>query len=145
MGEPGFGGSHTPSMVGAVQAWRKRDPEKAKTVWAALAEANLSVEKGLLLLKDAAQSEDSYMSTLQACSTSTADQVDSGHFILALVLNWQVRKTLSRRNSVLFLARCSRYRYWFNLNHVVLIPCTWLTSAISLETSHQLAGSIVAV
>lgn len=74
VGEPGFGGSHTPSMVGAVQAWRKRDPEKAKTVWAALAEANLSVEKGLLLLKDAAQSEDSYKSTLQACSTSAADQ-----------------------------------------------------------------------
>lgn len=62
-------------MVGAVQAWRKRDPEKAKPVWTALAEANLSVEKGLLHLKDAAQSEEAYKTTLQACSTSSADKV----------------------------------------------------------------------
>lgn len=62
-------------MVGAVQAWRKRDPEKAKSVWAALADANLSVEKGLLHLKDAAQSRESYKSTLQACSISAADKV----------------------------------------------------------------------
>jgi hypothetical protein len=62
-------------MVGAVQAWRKRDPEKAKPVWAALAEANLSVEKGLLHLKIAAQSGEAYKSTLQGCSTSSADKV----------------------------------------------------------------------
>lgn len=62
-------------MVGAVQAWRRQDPEKAKPVWAALADANLSVEQGLLHLKDAAQSEELYMSTLQACSTSAADKV----------------------------------------------------------------------
>lgn len=79
VGEPGFGGSHTPSMVGAVQAWRKRDPEKAKPVWAALAEANLSVEKGLLHLKDASQSGEAYKSTLQACSTSSADKWRSLH------------------------------------------------------------------
>ncbi|KAG0591706.1 hypothetical protein KC19_1G194900 [Ceratodon purpureus] len=74
VGEPGFGGSHTPSMVGAVQTWRKRDPVKAEPVWAALAEANLSVEKGLLRLKDAFESGEAYKSTLQACSTSSADK-----------------------------------------------------------------------
>lgn len=76
VGEPGFGGSHTPSMVGAVQAWRKQDPEKAKPVWDALAEANYGVEKGLLHLKEAASARDAYDSVLQACSTCSFDKVD---------------------------------------------------------------------
>lgn len=74
VGEPGFGGSHTPSMVGAVQAWRKQDPEKAKPVWDALAEANYGVEKGLLHLKEAALARDAYDSVLQACSTCSFDK-----------------------------------------------------------------------
>ncbi|XP_024377116.1 phosphomevalonate kinase, peroxisomal [Physcomitrium patens] len=74
VGEPGFGGSHTPSMVGAVQAWRKRDPEKATPIWNALAEANLSVEKGLLHLKTVAGSGKFYENILESCSTSSADK-----------------------------------------------------------------------
>lgn len=75
MGEPGVGGSHTPSMVKGVQAWRKRDPEKAKPVWAALAEANQGVEMGLQHLSQAAHSQNVYNSVLQSCSTCSSDKV----------------------------------------------------------------------
>lgn len=33
LGEPGYGGSCTPSMVGAVQSWRKRDPQNSEVIW----------------------------------------------------------------------------------------------------------------
>ncbi|QHN91648.1 uncharacterized protein DS421_17g576710 [Arachis hypogaea] len=33
LGEPGTGGSSTPSMVGAVKKWQKFDPQKSMDTW----------------------------------------------------------------------------------------------------------------
>ncbi|GKB09304.1 ABC transporter G family member 31, partial [Tanacetum coccineum] len=33
LGEPGSGGSYTPSMVGAVKKWQKSDPQNSKDTW----------------------------------------------------------------------------------------------------------------
>ncbi|KAK4741287.1 hypothetical protein SAY87_024875 [Trapa incisa] len=45
LGEPGTGGSSTPSMVGAVKKWQKSDPQKSIETWKVLSEANASLEK----------------------------------------------------------------------------------------------------
>ncbi|KAB5564269.1 hypothetical protein DKX38_004323 [Salix brachista] len=44
LGEPGTGGSSTPSMVGAVKRWQKSDPAKAQETWRKLSEANSKLE-----------------------------------------------------------------------------------------------------
>lgn len=75
VGEPGFGGSHTPSMVGAIQNWRKKQPEKAQYLWSELGQANMNVEKGLLEMKQIAKdNEDGYRMALESCKGLVAEQ-----------------------------------------------------------------------
>lgn len=75
VGEPGFGGSHTPSMVGAIQRWRKADPQKAEAVWTELGQFNTDVERGLFSLKTLAKDHvQEYESALECCDDSTAEQ-----------------------------------------------------------------------
>nr|WNX96115.1 Phosphomevalonate kinase [Ayapana triplinervis] len=69
LGEPGSGGSSTPSMVGAVKKWQKSDPEKSKETWDKLSEANSALEAHLhLLSKLAAENWYSYKSVIESCS-----------------------------------------------------------------------------
>lgn len=69
LGEPGSGGSSTPSMVGAVKKWQKSDPEKSKDTWNKLSEANSALEEQLNLLnKLAAENWDSYKAVIDSCS-----------------------------------------------------------------------------
>lgn len=51
LGEPGTGGSSTPSMVGAVKKWQKSDPQKSKDAWTKLSYANSALKKQLNLLR----------------------------------------------------------------------------------------------
>uniref|UniRef100_A0A804R6J5 phosphomevalonate kinase n=1 Tax=Zea mays TaxID=4577 RepID=A0A804R6J5_MAIZE len=51
LGEPGTGGSSTPSMVGSVKRWLKSDPEKSRDTWSKLAIANSTLENQLRILK----------------------------------------------------------------------------------------------
>ncbi|KAH7277850.1 hypothetical protein KP509_38G011400 [Ceratopteris richardii] len=75
VGEPGFGGSHTPSMVGAIQRWRKSDPVKAEALWSELGHCNTEVEKWLSVLKKLAKDNaHEYETTLQACDDCTPEQ-----------------------------------------------------------------------
>lgn len=75
VGEPGFGGSHTPSMVGAVQNWRKIQTEKAQLLWSELAQANINVEKGLHQLKEIGkEQEHEYRIFMESCENVTAEQ-----------------------------------------------------------------------
>ncbi|GAQ79305.1 eukaryotic GHMP type phosphomevalonate kinase [Klebsormidium nitens] len=68
IGEPGAGGSSTPSMVGAVQRWRREKAAAAQPVWEALAEANSQVEQGLCQLAECAVSDrEAYERTLEEC------------------------------------------------------------------------------
>uniref|UniRef100_A0A0D6QV26 phosphomevalonate kinase n=1 Tax=Araucaria cunninghamii TaxID=56994 RepID=A0A0D6QV26_ARACU len=75
VGEPGYGGSCTPSMVGAVQSWRKRDPQNSQVIWKKLAEANAAVERELLLLKHMAQEQEkNYRNVVENCSKLLAEK-----------------------------------------------------------------------
>ncbi|KAL3676835.1 hypothetical protein R1sor_026783 [Riccia sorocarpa] len=75
IGEEGHGGSHTPSLVGAVMKWHKQGTEQTETVWSGLASANLKVEAGLKHLSSLAQlHRESYFATLQLCSTLPVEQ-----------------------------------------------------------------------
>ncbi|KAG6550181.1 hypothetical protein Mapa_008139 [Marchantia paleacea] len=75
IGEPGYGGSHTPSLVGAVMKWRKANLPGRDEIWNGLAKANLRVEAGLKLLNTLAQSVGkTYSTVLDLCSTLPVDQ-----------------------------------------------------------------------
>ncbi|XP_024526366.1 phosphomevalonate kinase, peroxisomal [Selaginella moellendorffii] len=69
LGESGRGGSHTPSMVGAVNAWREKHPN-AEACWRTLAKANENVEADLLRLKELHETDsEAYTLVLEACSS----------------------------------------------------------------------------
>ncbi|KAG6788584.1 hypothetical protein POTOM_004655 [Populus tomentosa] len=69
LGEPGTGGSSTPSMVGAVKRWQKSDPTKAEETWRKLSEANSSLEIQLnILSKLAEENWNAYKCVIDICS-----------------------------------------------------------------------------
>lgn len=75
LGEPGSGGSSTPSMVGAVKKWQKSDPINSQETWRKLSEANSELEKQLSKLsKVAEENQAAYMSVIKSCSTLKSDK-----------------------------------------------------------------------
>ncbi|KAK4758603.1 hypothetical protein SAY87_019904 [Trapa incisa] len=69
LGEPGTGGSSTPSMVGAVKKWQKLDPRKSLETWKLLSEANSSLEKQFNFLSKLAKEQwDEYRHLIDCCS-----------------------------------------------------------------------------
>ncbi|KAF5477841.1 hypothetical protein F2P56_004454 [Juglans regia] len=75
LGEPGTGGSSTPSMVGAVKRWQKSDPEKSLDTWRKLSEANFSLEVQLNSLSKLAEEHwDAYKSVINDCSGLRPDK-----------------------------------------------------------------------
>ena len=76
LGEPGTGGSSTPSMVGAVKKWQKSDPQKSLETWRKLSEANSSLEVQLNMLSKLAEEHwDAYKCTIENCSRLKSDKV----------------------------------------------------------------------
>uniref|UniRef100_A0ACD5WXQ5 Uncharacterized protein n=1 Tax=Avena sativa TaxID=4498 RepID=A0ACD5WXQ5_AVESA len=72
LGEPGTGGSSTPSMVGSVKKWQKSDPEKSKDTWSKLGMANSVLEKQLRNLNKLAEDHwEAYESVVRSCSHLT--------------------------------------------------------------------------
>ncbi|XP_066388397.1 phosphomevalonate kinase, peroxisomal-like [Miscanthus floridulus] len=72
LGEPGTGGSSTPSMVGSVKRWQKSDPEKSKDTWSKLAIANSALENQLRILKGLSENHrEAYESVVRSCSHLT--------------------------------------------------------------------------
>lgn len=79
IGEPGAGGSSTPSMVGAVQRWRKEKPAVAQAVWEELGRANSKVEEALDGLRECSEADQgSYVQVLEACSKRASREVRIG-------------------------------------------------------------------
>lgn len=75
LGEPGTGGSSTPSMVGAVKKWQKSDPQNARETWTKLSESNSTLERQFnLLSKLAEENWDVYKHTIDRCSPLKADK-----------------------------------------------------------------------
>lgn len=76
LGEPGAGGSSTPSMVGAVKKWQKADFQKAQETWRKLSEENLALETQLNTLSKLAEKHwDEYNSLINSCSMLKPEKV----------------------------------------------------------------------
>eukprot|EP00850_Spirogloea_muscicola_P012688 SM000083S22735 [mRNA] locus=s83:220124:223324:+ [translate_table: standard] len=79
VGDPGIGGSSTPSMVGAVTAWRAAQPDAAGEVWRLLATANAGLADALAALHSLAVAEaDAYAAVLGCCANVPANHWDTG-------------------------------------------------------------------
>ncbi|KDP21278.1 hypothetical protein JCGZ_21749 [Jatropha curcas] len=75
LGEPGSGGSSTPSMVGAVKKWQKSDPQKAQETWRKLSESNLALETQFNILSKLAEEHwDAYKCVIDSCSLQKAEK-----------------------------------------------------------------------
>uniref|UniRef100_A0A0A9G9S8 Uncharacterized protein n=1 Tax=Arundo donax TaxID=35708 RepID=A0A0A9G9S8_ARUDO len=69
LGEPGTGGSSTPSMVGSVKQWQKSDPQKSKDTWSKLGIANSVLENELRNLNKLSEDHwEAYESIVRSCS-----------------------------------------------------------------------------
>ncbi|KAJ1694691.1 hypothetical protein LUZ63_011389 [Rhynchospora breviuscula] len=69
LGEPGTGGSSTPSMVGSVKKWQNSDPTNSQEIWQKLADANSLLELQLKNLNKHSQEHyDSYKHVISVCS-----------------------------------------------------------------------------
>ncbi|XP_062114766.1 phosphomevalonate kinase, peroxisomal-like [Humulus lupulus] len=76
LGEPGTGGSSTPSMVGAVKKWQKSNPEKSQETWTKLSEANSALETQLnTLCKLAEEHWDEYKKLINSCGSLKPEKV----------------------------------------------------------------------
>uniref|UniRef100_A0A0E0KBE0 phosphomevalonate kinase n=1 Tax=Oryza punctata TaxID=4537 RepID=A0A0E0KBE0_ORYPU len=77
LGEPGTGGSSTPSMVGSVKQWQKSDPQKSKETWSKLGIANSVLESQLRNLNKLAEDHwESYESVLRSCSHLMCNKIE---------------------------------------------------------------------
>ncbi|KAL6544167.1 hypothetical protein OROGR_010664 [Orobanche gracilis] len=75
LGEPGTGGSSTPSMVGAVKKWQKSDPRSSLEIWNKLSEANSALEMHLNTLSQLAETNyDAYRIAIGKCSTLMSEK-----------------------------------------------------------------------
>ncbi|XP_068646681.1 phosphomevalonate kinase, peroxisomal [Aristolochia californica] len=75
LGEPGTGGSATPSLVGAVKQWQKSDPQGSLETWKRLGEANSKLEVQLKLLKKIAEEQfETYKYIIGSCSHHTPEK-----------------------------------------------------------------------
>ncbi|KAL5217536.1 hypothetical protein ABZP36_018220 [Zizania latifolia] len=75
LGEPGTGGSSTPSMVGSVKQCQKSDPHKSKDTLSKLGMANSMLENQLRNLNKLAEDHwESYESVLRSCSRLTCSK-----------------------------------------------------------------------
>ncbi|XP_020247835.1 phosphomevalonate kinase, peroxisomal-like, partial [Asparagus officinalis] len=75
LGEPGTGGSSTPSMVGSVKQWQKADPQKSLETWRRLADANSKLEAEFNILnKFSGEQREAYSQIISTCSGHAPDK-----------------------------------------------------------------------
>ncbi|KAK9120490.1 hypothetical protein Syun_018107 [Stephania yunnanensis] len=75
LGEPGTGGSSTPSMVGAVKKWQVLEPQKSQETWRMLSDANSALESHLKVLSKFAEEQwETYKSVINSCSILTSEK-----------------------------------------------------------------------
>ncbi|TXG54226.1 hypothetical protein EZV62_019482 [Acer yangbiense] len=75
LGEPGIGGSSTPSMVGAVKKWQKSDPQKSQETWRKLSESNSALEAQFHMLSKLAEEHwNAYKCIIESCSKLKSDK-----------------------------------------------------------------------
>lgn len=87
LGEPGSGGSSTPSMVGSVRQWQKSDPKSSLEIWTRLADANAKLEAQLNLLNKYAREQwVIYKHIMGSCSSSAHLKVAPYSYIASNLL-----------------------------------------------------------
>ncbi|KAG8649164.1 phosphomevalonate kinase, peroxisomal isoform X1 [Manihot esculenta] len=75
LGEPGTGGSSTPSMVGAVKKWQKSDTQKSQEIYRKLSQANSALETQLNILSKLAEDHwDAYKCVIHGCSMKKSEK-----------------------------------------------------------------------
>ncbi|XP_059656915.1 phosphomevalonate kinase, peroxisomal isoform X1 [Cornus florida] len=75
LGEPGTGGSSTPSMVGSVKKWQKSDPQQSLDTWRKLSDANSALEAQFnMLTKLAEEHWDAYTCVINRCSMHRSEK-----------------------------------------------------------------------
>ncbi|KAJ9172111.1 hypothetical protein P3X46_015390 [Hevea brasiliensis] len=75
LGEPGTGGSSTPSMVGAVKKWQKADPQTSQETWRKLSEANSALETQFSILSKLAEERwDAYKCVIDSCCMKKSEK-----------------------------------------------------------------------
>ena len=93
LGEPGTGGSSTPSMVGAVKKWQKSDPQNSLETWRKLSEANSALELHLNALSGLAEKHsDAYQNVINRCSGLTSEKVNLQSTAAKFPGNWSLNK-----------------------------------------------------
>ncbi|XP_071919555.1 phosphomevalonate kinase, peroxisomal-like isoform X4 [Coffea arabica] len=99
LGEPGTGGSSTPSMVGAVKKWQKSDPQNSLETWRKLSEANSALELHLNALSGLAEKHsDAYKNVINRCSVLTSEKWVGGEDESSQAV---IEALLGARNSML--------------------------------------------
>ncbi|XP_073309384.1 phosphomevalonate kinase, peroxisomal-like [Primulina huaijiensis] len=138
LGEPGAGGSSTPSMVGAVKKWQKSDPENSQATWTKLSEENSALEMHLNTLSQLAQKNyDAYRTAINHCSLITSAKWAEG----AIQPNYMevVRALSGARDAMLGIRSNMR-----NMGSAAGIPIEPESQTRLLDTTMNMEGVLLA-
>ncbi|XP_075487298.1 phosphomevalonate kinase, peroxisomal isoform X1 [Primulina tabacum] len=138
LGEPGAGGSSTPSMVGAVRKWQKSDPKNSQATWTKLSEENSALEMHLNTLSQLAQKNyDAYRTVINHCSLITSakwakEAIEPNHMEV-------VRALLGARDAMLGIRSNMR-----NMGSAAGIPIEPESQTRLLDTTMNIEGVLLA-
>lgn len=137
LGEPGTGGSSTPSMVGAVKKWQKSDPQNSLETWRKLSDANSSLELHLNTLSRLAEEHtDVYRHVISSCSTLTSDKWIGGENERSQAV---VKALLGARDAMLEI----RY-HMRNMGEAAGIPIEPESQTRLLDSTMKMEGVLLA-
>ncbi|KAL0304911.1 UNVERIFIED_CONTAM: Phosphomevalonate kinase, peroxisomal [Sesamum angustifolium] len=138
LGEPGTGGSSTPSMVGAVKKWQKTDPQNSLETWKKLSEANSALEMHLNTLSKLAEiNYDAYRSAINNCSIHTSEKWTE----VAVGPNEiEVVKALLGARDAMLVIRCNMRK----MGEAARIPIEPESQTQLLDTTMNMEGVLLA-
>ncbi|KAL3645756.1 hypothetical protein CASFOL_010936 [Castilleja foliolosa] len=150
LGEPGTGGSSTPSMVGAVKKWQKSDHQGSLETWRKLSEANSALEMHLNTLSQLAETNcDAYRTAINKCSTLTSEKVYFANFVFK-PLEWaegvvepnqiEVIKALLGAQDAMLSIRCNMRK----MGEAAGIPIEPESQTRLLDTTMNMEGVLLA-
>ncbi|KAL7122746.1 hypothetical protein ACP275_01G063300 [Erythranthe tilingii] len=138
LGEPGTGGSSTPSMVGAVKMWQKADPQNSLETWKKLSEANSALEFHFNNLSKLAENNfDAYRNAINGCSKLTSEKWTEG----ATEPNQTevIKSLLGARNAMLEIRSNMR-----KMGEAAAIPIEPESQTKLLDTTMNMEGVLLA-
>ncbi|GFP79318.1 phosphomevalonate kinase [Phtheirospermum japonicum] len=138
LGEPGTGGSSTPSMVGAVKKWQKSDPQGSLETWKNLSEANAALEMHFNTLSQLAEANyEAYKIAINKCSTLTSEKWAEGVVESNQI---EVIKALLGARDAMLLIRCNMRK----MGEAAGIPIEPESQTRLLDTTMNMEGVLLA-